>query len=73
MLLHKVNWQLSEIAALKLLFTACVMNTVCSAVNYSLSGETYILEIVFVKMKKSVSANWKVGDMLVVFMPAVGV
>lgn len=71
--LHKVNWQLSEIAALKLLFTLCVMNTVCAAVNYSLSYETYILEVVFMKMKKPVSMNWKVGDMLVVFMPADGV
>lgn len=49
------------------------MNTVCSAVNYSLCDETYILEVVFMKMKKPISTNWKVGDMLVVFMPDLGV
>lgn len=48
------------------------MNTVYSAVNYSLSNEAYILEVVFMKMKKLVSTNWKVGDMLVI-MPAFGV
>jgi hypothetical protein len=43
------------------------MNIVWSAVNYSLSTEAYILEAVFMKMKKPVTTDWKAGDMLVVF------
>jgi hypothetical protein len=49
------------------------MNTVCSTVNYSFSDEAYILEVVFMNVKKPVSTNWKVDDMLVVLMPAFGV